>query len=290
MSEQYGEEAGGREFQRVADELRARMTDGTYPLRGYLPAQRDLAKELGVSRDTVQRALRELQREGWIESRQGSGSRVLRTQRIHSPAVSRLPGRPVTLGPLIGSAFEEPEVTLDVYTLTSESLDAHIRLQAERIQAGQIAPRHIGVRMLLPADSVPSPYGRSANGRYDDVLRERVRGVTRRHVESLRSTLRYLRTTELVPSVDVRIRYAPLTPAFKLYLINKTEALHGFYEVYERLVDLDDGTEIEAVDVVGLGATLTHHVKSDDAQAQGTVFVETTQKWFDSVWDFLAEE
>ncbi|CAM5721981.1 PLP-dependent aminotransferase family protein OS=Streptomyces alboniger OX=132473 GN=CP975_21635 PE=3 SV=1 [Streptomyces alboniger] len=56
------------------------MTDGTYPLRSFLPSQRDLAEELGVSRNTVQRALRELASEGWIESRQGSGSRVVKTQ------------------------------------------------------------------------------------------------------------------------------------------------------------------------------------------------------------------
>lgn len=141
METQQSGDSGGREFHRVADDLRTRMTNGTYPLRSFLPSQRDLAEEFGVSRDTVSRVMRELAHEGWIESRQGSGSRVVKTQRIQSStpkATRQLQG--ATLGPLLSEAFEQPEVTLDVYTLTSESLDAHIRLQAERIRGGSIAP------------------------------------------------------------------------------------------------------------------------------------------------------
>ncbi|WP_343243161.1 winged helix-turn-helix domain-containing protein [Streptomyces sp. SID12501] len=83
---QQATDGGGREFDRVADELRHRMTGGVYPLGSLMPAQRDLAQEFGVSRDTVQRVLRELRNEGWIESRQGSGSRVVKTQRIQFSA------------------------------------------------------------------------------------------------------------------------------------------------------------------------------------------------------------
>ena len=112
-----------------ADHLEQGFSPATVP-----PARADrpgcsvpglLAKEFAVSRDTVQRAIRELADEGWIESRRGSGS---------------------------------PEVTLDVYTLTSESLDAHIRVQAERIRGGRVAPHSIAVRMLLPSESLSMPY------------------------------------------------------------------------------------------------------------------------------------
>lgn len=285
-----GEGAGGREFQRVADELRGRMTDGTYPLRSYLPSQRDLAEELGVSRDTVQRALRELADEGWIESRQGSGSKVIKTQRIQSSTAkaTRL-RRGATLGPLISEAFEQREVTLDVSTLTSESLDAHIRLQAERIRGGFISPEHIRLRVLLPDATLPLPYPRVKDDRDDPRLRERLRTITERHTESLESALRDLQTEGLVPSVDVEIRHAPLTPTFKLYLFNGVEALHGPYAVIERRIRLDSDEDITALDVLGLGATLTHHVKDEQADSAGTVFVESMQKWFDSVWGLLSE-
>ncbi|MGW0334572.1 winged helix-turn-helix domain-containing protein [Streptomyces sp. NPDC003011] len=286
-------ESGGKEFQRVADELRGRMTDGTYPVRSFLPSQRDLAEELEVSRDTVQRALRELASEGWIESRQGSGSRVIKTQRIQSSAAkaTRL-RRGVTLAPLISEAFEQPEVTLDVYTLTSESLDAHIRLQAERIRGGFISPQRIVLRLLLPDATLPLPYPRVKDDRSDERLRERLRGITERHTDSLEASLRDLQTEGLVPFVGVQVRHTPLTPTFKLYLFNGVEALHGPYEVIERKIMLgsdEEAEEVMALDVLGLGATLTHHVKDADSNSPGTIFVESMQRWFDSVWGLLAE-
>ncbi|MFD7405259.1 winged helix-turn-helix domain-containing protein [Streptomyces sp. NPDC059866] len=281
-------EGGGREFQRVADELRARMTDGRYPLRSFLPSQRDLAEEFEVSRDTVQRALRELADEGWIESRQGSGSRVVKTQRIQSSAAKATRSRGgVTLGPLISEAFEQPQVALDVYTLTSETLDAHIRLQAERIRAGFIEPRHIGLRMLLPDRDLPLPYPRVKGNPDDARLRQRLNVITDRHTDSLRGVLEELRTEKLVPSVDVQIRHAPLTPAFKLYVLNEVEALHGPYQVLERQLVLDTEEEVTALDVLGLGATLTHHVKDAHPDSPGSVFVDSMRAWFDSVWRLL---
>jgi DNA-binding transcriptional regulator YhcF (GntR family) len=286
---QQSGDGGGKEFQRVADELRTRMTDGTYPLKSFLPSQRDLAEEFEVSRDTVQRALRELAGEGWIESRQGSGSRVIKTQRIQSsvPKASRS-RRGMTLGPLISEAFERPEVTVDVYTLTSESLDAHIRLQVERIRSGHITPRRIALRVLLPDESLPLPYPRALEDEGDQRLQDRLGAISRRHTESLRGLLKDLQTEQLVDSVDVQIRHAPLTPAFKLYLLNGVEALHGMYEVIQRQIELDSGEVITALDVLGIGATLTHHVADDDPNSPGSVFVESMQAWFDSVWVRLA--
>ncbi|MER7378638.1 GntR family transcriptional regulator [Streptomyces lanatus] len=290
MDAQQSGDGGGREFQRVADELRARMADGAYPLNSFLPSQRLLAEELGVSRDTVQRALRELIDEGWIESRQGSGSRVVKAQRIQSstPRATRS-RRGITLESLISEVFEQPEVTLDVYTLTSESLYWRIQQQAERIRSRSISPRRITLRMLLPAETQPLPYPSVKDDKDDPRPRERMRDITERHTTSLRQSLMSLKTDGWVSSVDMEIRRAPLTPAFKLYLFNGDEALHGPYEVTERTIALESGEEVTALDVLGLGATLTHHVKDDDPNASGTVFVESMQKWFDSVWDLLAE-
>ncbi|WP_055526759.1 winged helix-turn-helix domain-containing protein [Streptomyces graminilatus] len=290
MSEGSTGEGGGREFERVAGVLRTRMTDGTYPLQSLLPSQRDLAEEFGVSRDTVQRVLRELISEGWIVSRQGSGSRVVKVQRIHSATSSQRPDRMVTLGPLIDHAFACPDVTLDVFTLTTESLDTHIRMQAERIRSRAISPESVTLRILLPAESLATPYWRTESGDHDELLRDRYLAISRRHSASVRSVLRNLEAEKLVSSADVRIRRVPLMPHSKLYLLNGVEAVLGPYQVYRRNIVLDDGREIEgALDVVGLGAGLTHHVKEPDPHAQGTVFVESMQEWFDSVWGLLSE-
>lgn len=92
-----------------------------------------------------------------------------------------------------------------------------------------------------------------------------------------------------MPSVEVEVRTVPLVPTFKLYLRRGVEALFGPYEVVERPILLDDGTEIEALDVLGLGSTLTRHVNDEgDPNSTGSVFMESMQTWFDSCWERLA--
>ncbi|WP_326722228.1 winged helix-turn-helix domain-containing protein [Streptomyces sp. NBC_00243] len=282
-------DGGGREVWRVAEALRARMADGAYPLGGQLPAQRELAHEFGVSRDTVQRALKDLIAEGWIESRQGSGSRVIKTQRVQSLTPKSPRSARTALGPIIGRAFEQPEVTLDVYTLTSETLDTHIRLQAERIRAREIAPQSIAVRMLLPSEDLDFPFPQAVDHPDDPRLRERLLAITGRHTSSLRNVLEALRVEGLVPSVRLEIRHVPLVPPYKLYLLNGTEALQGFYEVIERPIVLDGPEEVVALDVLGLGATLIHYLRDDDPDSTGSVFVTSSQAWFDSVLSLLAK-
>ncbi|WP_405907893.1 GntR family transcriptional regulator [Streptomyces sp. NBC_00828] len=290
MSGEGVADGGGREFERVSDILRERMAAGVYPLGTLLPPQRFLADELGVSRDTVQRVLAALRNEKWIETRQGSGSRVVKAQRIHSSGTRNArPAQAVTLRSFIDEAFEAPQVTLDVYTLTSESLDAHVRMQAERIRDREISPERIALRMLLPSTDLRLPYPSTKGAPDDRRLQDRLHGITQRHSASLRSALRDLRADGLVPFVDVEIRHVPLAPSFKLYLLNGSEALHGPYEVIERTIELDNGEEVQALDVLGLGATLTHYEKTEDPDYTGSVFVSSMQSWFDSIWGALAE-
>ncbi|MCX5333157.1 MULTISPECIES: GntR family transcriptional regulator [unclassified Streptomyces] len=290
MSDSITGEGGGRAFERVAGELRARMTDGTYPHQSLLPPQRELADEFDVSRDTVQRVLKELSNDGWIDTRQGRGSRVIWMQRVHSPTSSKSVDGMVTLRPIIEHAFEQPEVTLDVFSLTSESLEAYIRLQAERIRSQQITPRRIALRMLLPSESLPLPYWRTHVALENEALKERYLGLVKRYTVSMRSVLRNLETDGLVSSVSLDIRRVRLMPHIKLYLLNGSEAVLGPYKAKVRTIVLEDGREIEeALDVVGPAAGLTHHVKDEDPNSQGTVFVNTWQDWFDATWNHLTD-
>ncbi|PKW05137.1 regulatory protein, gntR family [Streptomyces sp. 1222.5] len=270
-------------------ELRRRITDGSYPLGFTLPPQRALATELGVSRLTVRRALQALQDEGWVMSRQGSGSRVIKNGRVERATSPGRSGRTVSLGPYIGRAFEQDDVSLDVFTLTSESLTAHIQLQAERIHALQISPRSITVRVMVPDMSLAFPYWRSREAAREDALKERAADIAHRHLTTLHNTLSNVYTSMLVPTVRFSVRQVPLVPSFKLYLINEVMALHGFYEVVERPIDLN-GETVAALDALGLGAALTRHVKDDDPHSQGSVFVENARSWFESVWERLAAQ
>ncbi|WP_416975430.1 GntR family transcriptional regulator [Streptomyces sp. 4F14] len=287
MGEQQIGDGGGREFQRIAAILRARITEGAYPVGGFLPSQRELADEFTVSRDTVQRVLRELVSEGWIQSRQGSGSRVvLKTQRISSGDPQRK-GRALSLGPLLAEAFQEPEVTLDVFTLTSETLSGHMLSQVERIYTGQISPRRIAVRILLPGGELPYPH--VIDVPEDRRLQERMQGITRQHLAILTRAFRGLQTQSAVEDISLEVRHVPLTPTFKLYLLNHRTALFGPYEVVQRPIVLDTGEEVAALDVLGLGATLTHQVEDSDPDSAASVFVESMRTWFESVWRTLAK-
>ena len=62
-----------RLYRQIAEQLRLRMSQSEFAAGSRLPAERDLAKQLGVSRPTVREALIALEVEGWVEVRSGSG-------------------------------------------------------------------------------------------------------------------------------------------------------------------------------------------------------------------------
>lgn len=285
MGDARTSEGGGSKFERVLEALRARIADGTYPVGVSLPPQRQLVEELNVSRHTVQRVLARLSEEGWVESRQGSGTRVLGAQRVQSR-----PGSRVTLRSFFDHAFEQRAVALDIFTLSSESLSVHFQLQAERIRDGEVSPRSIVLRMLLPTESTLLPYPTVKDDPEDMRPQQRLRETTRIHRGLLQKALEDLKRTGDVPHVEVSVRHVRLPPAFKLYLLNRTEALHGFYEVVERPIEVGEGEEVAALDVLGLGATLTYHVKDSGPFSQGSDLVDGAQAWFDSVWNLLTDE
>jgi DNA-binding FadR family transcriptional regulator len=66
-----------RLYRQIADQIRAGVRAGEYPPGSRLPAERDLALQLGVSRPSVREALIALEVEGLVEVRVGSGVHVL---------------------------------------------------------------------------------------------------------------------------------------------------------------------------------------------------------------------
>ncbi|MGF9692465.1 FadR/GntR family transcriptional regulator [Rhizobium sp. 0TCS1.26] len=66
-----------RLYQQVADQIRALIQDGDFKLGQRLPAERDLAQQLGVSRPSLREALIALEIDGTVEIRMGSGIYVI---------------------------------------------------------------------------------------------------------------------------------------------------------------------------------------------------------------------
>jgi len=73
-------------WRQLADALRLLILDGRLALDTRLPGERELALTLEVSRTTVSSALAHLRDEGYLESRHGSGSRVILPDRRPRPA------------------------------------------------------------------------------------------------------------------------------------------------------------------------------------------------------------
>lgn len=65
-----------RLYRQIADQIRAGIRAGEYPSGSRLPAERDLAVQLGVSRPSVREALIALEVEGLVDVRMGSGVHV----------------------------------------------------------------------------------------------------------------------------------------------------------------------------------------------------------------------
>jgi DNA-binding FadR family transcriptional regulator len=66
-----------RLYRQIAEQMRKGMISGEFPVGARLPAERELATQLGVSRPSVREALIALEVEGWVEVRTGSGVYVL---------------------------------------------------------------------------------------------------------------------------------------------------------------------------------------------------------------------
>src|SRR5262245_51548454 len=62
--------------QQISRQLLADIAAGKYAATGRLPSEAQLCERFGVSRPTVARALRDLQDQGLVERRVGSGSYV----------------------------------------------------------------------------------------------------------------------------------------------------------------------------------------------------------------------
>ncbi|MEO7548396.1 MAG: FadR/GntR family transcriptional regulator [Ramlibacter sp.] len=87
-----------RLYRQIAEQVRGLIAGGEFLPGSRLPAERDLAKQLGVSRPSVREALIALEVEGWVEVRTGSGVYVLERQGHLNGSAVKVP--PTEWGPL----------------------------------------------------------------------------------------------------------------------------------------------------------------------------------------------
>src|SRR6516164_2607313 len=81
-------------YLRIAHALMREIHRGRFRPGDALPGYRSLAEQLGVSRNTVMSAYRELQAEGWLTSTPGEGSTVAAAPPAHLPEHARVERAP----------------------------------------------------------------------------------------------------------------------------------------------------------------------------------------------------
>lgn len=63
-------------YEQIAQILRARIADGTYPPRRRIPSENEISRVFGVSKPTARQAVHLLIVEGLVEAKRGRGTFV----------------------------------------------------------------------------------------------------------------------------------------------------------------------------------------------------------------------
>jgi DNA-binding transcriptional regulator YhcF (GntR family) len=265
-------------YLQVASQLRAAILTRQLAPGEKMPSGADLAKTYGVSRQTIQQALRPLRDEGLIVGRQGSGTFVRsRTE------------RPVELRPHVERAFEAMDVTVDFAGFSGETLAGAMQEPLDKIRSGRLTPNSIAIRVLIPDPDRPW----AIPCRIDDLedspaFRKRMARIADRSLGSLAHSVTELAELGLVGQAHVEIRTHGAAPLFKVYILNGDEVFFGLYPIAEHKVNI--GGEIETMwDMTGKDAVLFHQA-TDGAANVGALYVEQFRAWFESVWSSVARE
>lgn len=136
----------------VFERLLADIVRGVHPAGSRLPAERDLARQLGASRPTLREALRRLGEWSLVEPRRGSGV-VVRPYRDWSvevvPAYLRY-GNPSGGQPTLA------RMLVDIFALRRAVVVDVLRLTAGRIPPGATAPCRAAMARAWAARDQPS--------------------------------------------------------------------------------------------------------------------------------------
>lgn len=263
--------------QQIAHKLRAAILTGKLQPGERLPSQPDLATRYGVARETVKAALRVLQGDRLIISRQGSGSYV-RAQTE----------RPVGLRPHIEAAFESPHVSIDFAGFSGETLHNTLIEILDKVRAGRLTPESLKIRIMMCDTSAPMALPRRVGtDTAEAAIRERADRITRRAVEGIVDAVHEIADLGLIKSASAEVRVHEITPAFKLYILNSEEVFYGLYPVMKHTIRLN-GDSAEIYDLMGKDTTLFHFSSNDDETSNGPQFVKEARGWYDALWSTLA--
>jgi GntR family transcriptional repressor for pyruvate dehydrogenase complex len=235
----------------VARQIRTSILSGAYSPGDFLPAERSLAMEFGVDRNTLRSAVQELEQLGLVQRRQGSGCRVLDYRETATLDLLQYlvftPGTDEVDAAVVRSA-------IDISAMTFRGIIALVAERAKPEDFVAIQQALDGLRAAIAADD--------AHGAYDAVV-----AVTRQIVRAAHSP-----AAELVLNTYLQVANA----AFGLdgtleFQVGRQIIDQGHLTQYEGAVAALEGGDAEAAQHLGdailapLGQTLT-----DAANTRGT--------------------
>jgi hypothetical protein len=237
----------------------------------------------------VKSALRILDREQMVVSRQGSGVFV-RSRR----------GTSLDLRELLRSAFDRPHVGIDYAGFRGETLSHVLPDALDVVREGRTELRSLRMRMLLVdpvrSSGMPVPTEDGENMR---AVRPALVRLTRQAVDTVTAAVRDLTESGLARSASVEVRVHSLGPSFKAYILNDERVLFGFYPAarYSMTVGSTRGRTGRPVELHHPSGWETTLFGPDDrtgvdttSTSAGPPFHEQARAWFDSVWSTIGRE
>src|SRR4051794_31881750 len=131
LAQLVGDPAGDRppRYAALAGRVRLLVADGRVPLGARLPAERELAAALGLSRATVTAAYARLREDGWAAARQGAGT------------FAALPARPEAAGTWVQAPADDGTVDL-VHAAPAAPASVPAAFAAALAELPRHLPRH----------------------------------------------------------------------------------------------------------------------------------------------------
>ncbi|MFD5816490.1 GntR family transcriptional regulator [Streptomyces sp. NPDC127038] len=266
-------------YEQVVSSLSAAIRTKKLAPGEKLPSHNKLTELYGFARATIQRALRDLEDEGLVVSRKGSGVYVRnRTE------------RPAGLRPYVEQAFTNQDVFIDFAGFSSETLHAALQDPIDKIRVGRLTPASINIRILVPDMYVPQAAPVLKSDRSDDPrLRMRMHDLMVGFTRGISNQVHELKLLGLVPEALVQVRVHSGTQFFKLYVINQEDAFFGYYPIRPNKVVVQ-GEAVEIFDLIGPDATLFHYSINEGESSSGAQQVDQARMWFDSVWTTIGRD
>lgn len=260
--------------QQIANALRAAILQGHLRAGDQLPSQNELVGRYGVARETIKGALRVLDREQLIISRQGSGSFV-RSRLSTTPDVTEF----------LKGAYDRPHVRIDYAGWRGETLSNTFPATIGALrEAGGVKTLRIRLLLTDPRVTAGLPLPIDSEVEPSRVQPALIK-LTDRAIAKIGRTVKEIVTNGLAHEAEASVRVHRLGPIVKVYTINAERSLIGFYPVTEHSMNID-GQDLPLHHPSGWDATTL----DVGGHPQLASFANQAQAWFESIWNTIGRD